>query len=230
MPSRYSSDDSVTDADALAANLGIRTLHRADRARARGVRRDARAELFEGTDAGLAEENLQARIRGNVADDDLEQVRLDGAHHRQQERDGHRLRDALRRHGRRLRGDQGRPEDARLRARAATCNERAGRERDPARRCSRSRRRAELRPDQHDTDSLPAVRRARPDHRGLRRGRRVGRRARRRGVTTPTLVRRVARMVDRNEYKRRQAPPGVRVSPKAFGKDRRLPITNRWPG
>ena len=34
----------------------------------------------------------------------------------------------------------------------------------------------------------------------------------------------------RNEYKRRQAPPGVRVSPKAFGKDRRLPITNRWPG
>ena len=43
-------------------------------------------------------------------------------------------------------------------------------------------------------------------------------------------VRRVARMVDRNEYKRRQAPPGVRVSSKAFGKDRRLPITNHWPG
>jgi NAD+ synthase (glutamine-hydrolysing) len=46
----------------------------------------------------------------------------------------------------------------------------------------------------------------------------------------PELVRRVASLVDRNEYKRRQAPPGVRVSPKAFGKDRRLPITNRWPG
>jgi NAD+ synthase (glutamine-hydrolysing) len=43
-------------------------------------------------------------------------------------------------------------------------------------------------------------------------------------------VRRVARMIDRNEYKRRQAAPGVRVSSKAFGKDRRLPITNRWPG
>jgi NAD+ synthase (glutamine-hydrolysing) len=43
-------------------------------------------------------------------------------------------------------------------------------------------------------------------------------------------VHRVARLVDRNEYKRRQAPPGVRVSPKAFGKDRRLPITNRWLG
>jgi NAD+ synthase (glutamine-hydrolysing) len=44
------------------------------------------------------------------------------------------------------------------------------------------------------------------------------------------VVRRVARLVDRSEYKRRQAAPGVRVSPKAFGKDRRLPITNRWPG
>jgi NAD+ synthase (glutamine-hydrolysing) len=43
-------------------------------------------------------------------------------------------------------------------------------------------------------------------------------------------VRRIAHLVDRNEYKRRQAPPGVRVSPKAFGKDRRLPIVNRWPG
>ena len=35
-------------------------------------------------------------------------------------------------------------------------------------------------------------------------------------------------MIDRNEYKRRQSPPGVRITPKAFGKDRRLPITNRY--
>jgi NAD+ synthase (glutamine-hydrolysing) len=44
------------------------------------------------------------------------------------------------------------------------------------------------------------------------------------------LVRRVVTLVDRAEYKRRQAPPGVRVTPKAFGKDRRLPITNRYSG
>ena len=44
------------------------------------------------------------------------------------------------------------------------------------------------------------------------------------------LVRRVVTLVDRAEYKRRQAPPGVRVTPKAFGKDRRLPITNRYKG
>ncbi len=41
-------------------------------------------------------------------------------------------------------------------------------------------------------------------------------------------VRGVIRMVDRNEYKRRQAPPGVRITARAFGKDRRLPITNKY--
>ncbi|MEY4248308.1 MAG: synthetase, partial [Actinomycetota bacterium] len=44
------------------------------------------------------------------------------------------------------------------------------------------------------------------------------------------IVRRIARLVDINEYKRRQCPPGVRVSEKAFGKDRRLPITNGYRG
>ena len=44
------------------------------------------------------------------------------------------------------------------------------------------------------------------------------------------LVRRIVRLVDNNEYKRRQLPPGVRVTTKAFGKDRRLPITNAYRG
>jgi NAD+ synthase (glutamine-hydrolysing) len=44
------------------------------------------------------------------------------------------------------------------------------------------------------------------------------------------VVRRVARLVDLAEYKRRQSPPGIKISPRAFGKDRRLPITNRWRG
>jgi NAD+ synthase (glutamine-hydrolysing) len=42
------------------------------------------------------------------------------------------------------------------------------------------------------------------------------------------LVTRVARMVDRNEYKRRQSPPGIKITPKAFGRDRRMPITNGY--
>ena len=44
------------------------------------------------------------------------------------------------------------------------------------------------------------------------------------------LVRRVAQLVDRSEYKRRQAPPGVKITPLAFGRDRRLPIANRYRG
>jgi len=44
------------------------------------------------------------------------------------------------------------------------------------------------------------------------------------------LVERVIQMVNRNEYKRRQAPPGVKISHRAFGRDRRLPIANRYRG
>ena len=46
----------------------------------------------------------------------------------------------------------------------------------------------------------------------------------------PAVVDEVLRMVDRAEYKRRQAPPGIRITAKAFGRDRRLPITNRFGG
>jgi len=44
------------------------------------------------------------------------------------------------------------------------------------------------------------------------------------------IVERAVGLVDRAEYKRRQAPPGVKLRPKAFGRDRRTPITNRWRG
>jgi NAD+ synthase (glutamine-hydrolysing) len=44
------------------------------------------------------------------------------------------------------------------------------------------------------------------------------------------VVQRAVALIDRAEYKRRQAPPGVRLRPKAFGRDRRTPITNRWTG
>ena len=89
---------------------------------------------------------------------------------------------------------------------------------------------AELRPDQIDADSLPPYDVLDPILEGYVEERPVGRRARGRAGSTPPWCDRVARLVDRSEYKRRQAPPGVRVSPKAFGKDRRLPITNRWTG
>ena len=88
---------------------------------------------------------------------------------------------------------------------------------------------AELRPDQKDTDSLPEYDVLDPIIEGYVEGDESVAELIARGFDGE-LVRRIARMVDRNEYKRRQAPPGVRVSRKAFGKDRRPPITNRWPG
>ena len=88
---------------------------------------------------------------------------------------------------------------------------------------------AELRPDQKDSDSLPEYEELDPIIEGYVEDDLSIAELEAAGFDGDT-VRRIAGLVDRNEYKRRQAPPGVRVSPKAFGKDRRLPITNRWPG
>jgi NAD+ synthase (glutamine-hydrolysing) len=88
---------------------------------------------------------------------------------------------------------------------------------------------AELRPDQRDDQSLPPydvldpilelyVERDKTAHEIIELG------------YDATLVKRIARLVDLNEYKRRQGAPGVRISTKAFGKDRRLPITNQYSG
>ena len=86
-----------------------------------------------------------------------------------------------------------------------------------------------MRPDQKDSDSLPDYAVLDPLLEGYVEADLSTSDLIDRGFD-PADVRRIAALVDRNEYKRRQAPPGVRVSPKAFGKDRRLPITNRWPG
>jgi NAD+ synthase (glutamine-hydrolysing) len=88
---------------------------------------------------------------------------------------------------------------------------------------------AELRPDQRDDQSLPPYDELDPVLEAYVEGDMSRAELEAQGFD-PELVRRVVAMVDRAEYKRRQAPPGVRVSAKAFGKDRRLPITNRYPG
>jgi NAD+ synthase (glutamine-hydrolysing) len=88
---------------------------------------------------------------------------------------------------------------------------------------------AELRPDQRDDDSLPPYEvldriLAGYVEEDLGREALVGR-----GLPEPD-VERAIRLVDLAEYKRRQAPPGIRISTKAFGRDRRMPITNRYRG
>jgi NAD+ synthase (glutamine-hydrolysing) len=107
-------------------------------------------------------------------------------------------------------------------------NEQAGRELIPASVLERAPS-AELRPDQRDTDTLPAyelldrVLEAYVE-------RDMGREEMVAAGMPAEVVDDVVRMVDRSEYKRRQAAPGIRITPKAFGRDRRLPITSRYGG
>jgi NAD+ synthase (glutamine-hydrolysing) len=86
---------------------------------------------------------------------------------------------------------------------------------------------AELRPDQRDEDSLPPYEKLDPiielyveQDRGVDEIVALGH--------DPEIVRKVIALVDHSEYKRRQAPPGVKITTRAFGRDRRLPITNRY--
>jgi NAD+ synthase (glutamine-hydrolysing) len=88
---------------------------------------------------------------------------------------------------------------------------------------------AELRPDQRDEDSLPPYDVLDPILQAYVE-QDVGREALGRAGHAPEDVDRVLALVDRAEYKRRQAPPGIKITPRAFGRDRRMPITNRYVG
>ena len=89
---------------------------------------------------------------------------------------------------------------------------------------------AELRPDQTDQDTLPAYEELDPILQGYVMEDLSYQELVARGHN-PKTVKKVIQMVDRNEYKRRQAPPGIKITPRAFGRDWRLPITNRYqPG
>jgi NAD+ synthase (glutamine-hydrolysing) len=88
---------------------------------------------------------------------------------------------------------------------------------------------AELRPEQKDIDSLPPYDLLDPiltayveEDRSVEQIIDVG--------FAEEVVKRASRLVDASEYKRRQSPPGIKITPRAFGRDRRLPITNRFKG
>ena len=226
MPSRYSSEGSVRDAETLARNLGIdvrvvpiEPAHRAFE--------EMLAEVLGAGPSGVAEENVQSRIRGNVLMTISNKtgwlVLTTG--NKSEMATGYAT----------LYGDMAGgfavikdvPKTL-VYALAVDRNTRAGRELIP-RAVIEKPPSAELRPGQLDTDSLPPYEVLDPLLEGyVEQDRSVAELVE--AGADPELAARIARLVDRNEYKRRQAPPGVRVSPKAFGRDRRLPITSRWPG
>jgi NAD+ synthase (glutamine-hydrolysing) len=226
MPSRYSSEGSVADARTVAGNLGIRT-QTIPIEPAHAAFLEMLAEPFAGTEQGLAEENLQSRIRGTLL---MTLSNKFGAlvlttGNKSELATGYAT----------LYGDMAGgfavikdvPKTL-VYALARDRNERAGRDLIPESVLDKPPS-AELRPGQRDTDALPEYSILDPIIEGYVEGDLSVAELEAAGFD-PDTVRRVARLIDRNEYKRRQAPPGVRVSPKAFGKDRRLPITNRWPG
>jgi NAD+ synthase (glutamine-hydrolysing) len=224
MPSQFSSEGSLADAEALCRNLGIeyRTLPIEPAYRAF---EETLASSFEGCEPGIAEENLQARVRGTLLmalSNKFGWIVL-ATGNKSELSVGYST----------LYGDmvggfapikdlyKSKVWDlARGRNLAGEVIPRASIEKPPS---------AELRPGQLDTDSLPpygvldAVLR-RYIEEDMSRDEIVAL-----GYDA-ALVERVARMVDAAEYKRRQGPMGIRVTPKAFGKDRRMPITNRYRG
>ena len=224
MPSPYSSRGSVEDSVDLAQRLGIRLDELAIDNLFAAYLSTLEAE-FAGTAAGVAEENLQARIRGNLL------MALSNKFGSMVLATGNKSEYAV--GYATLYGDMAGGfapikdvpktlvyELARWR------NAQDGLPPIPERVIDKPPS-AELRPDQKDTDSLPPYDVLDPLIEAYVEQDRSPREIVEAGFDA-ALVERVVWMIDRAEYKRRQAPPGVKITPKAFGRDRRLPITNRY--
>ena len=229
MPSRYSSEGSISDSKKLAENLGL-DLWEVPIEPAHQAFTDMLAERFKGTEANVAEENVQARVRGNVlmtVSNKFGWIVLTTGNKSEMAM-GYAT----------LYGDMAGGFAVLKDVPKTTVYElcrwrnRQGRafgtvddvipaaiiDKPPS---------AELRDDQLDADSLPAYEILDPvveayveddlSYQDM-----VGQ------GFDPQVVRQVIAAVDRNEYKRRQAPPGVKITHRAFGKDRRLPIVNRY--
>lgn len=226
MPSRYSSVGSETDAAKLAATLGIE-LQTISIEPAFQAYLDMCAPSFAGKPVDLTEENLQSRIRGTTL------MALSNKFGWMVLTTGNKSELAVGYFT--LYGDSAGGfaviKDLLKTTVYQLCayiNQRTGTELIPQAIIDKPPS-AELRPDQRDDQSLPPydvldaiLSLYVEDDRTAAEIIALGH--------EPELVRRIARLVDLNEYKRRQAPPGVRVSMKAFGKDRRLPITNAYRG
>jgi NAD+ synthase (glutamine-hydrolysing) len=224
MPSRFSSQETRTDARRLAESLGcdFREIPIEQAVEAfHATFREAAGEL-----AGLAAENLQARIRGVLL------MALSNTYGWLVVSTGNKSELAVGYStlygdmvgGFALLKDVFKTDVVRL---ARHLNEQAGRELVPATTIGRPPS-AELRPDQRDEDSIPQYGLLDPvleAYVELDRSREELLEE-----FDPAVVERALALVDRAEYKRRQAPPGVKLRPKAFGRDRRTPITNRWAG
>ncbi|MEK6814607.1 MAG: NAD+ synthase [Nitrospirota bacterium] len=226
MPSIYTSNASAEDATALALALQIKTLT-VPIWPAVEVYMWALKEAFSGRAADVTEENIQARVRGNIL------MALSNKFGRLVLTTGNKSEMAV--GYATLYGDMAGgfavikdvPKTLVYRI-CRRINETAGREVIPARVLTKAPT-AELKPNQTDQDTLPPYEVLDPILEMYVENDRSVAEIVRTGFDAET-VRKVARMVDRSEYKRRQAPPGIKITPRAFGRDRRMPITNWFGG
>ena len=224
MPSPYSSEGTRSDARAIAENLGVdfREISIAD---AMGAYDEMLADSFADTEPDIAEENVQARIRGNVVmalSNKFGWLVLTTGN-KSEMSVGYATLYGDMAGGFAVLKDVYKGWVYRL---VSWRNEQAGRELVPGSVLERPPS-AELRYEQRDDDSLPPYELLDQLLEGYIEEDLDAVELVRRGLPADQ-VERVIAMVDRAEYKRRQAPPGIKISTKAFGRDRRLPITNRY--
>jgi len=224
MPSRYSSEGTRGDAQRLAEALGCDFREIAIEPIIEPFL-GALSASFEGVEPDLTEENLQARIRGTLlmALSNKFGWLLVATGNKSEMSVGYATLYGDMAGGFALLKDVYKTDVFRL---SKHLNERAGRELIPQTIIDRAPS-AELRDDQLDEDSLPPYPKLDAVLEAYVEQDRTLEELSNDGFDPDVVIRAVA-LVDRSEYKRRQAPPGVRLRQKAFGRDRRTPITNRW--
>ncbi len=224
MPSRYSSAGSLSDAKILAEKLGIE-LYTIPIEPVFKAFLDSLSGPFKGMESDTAEENIQARIRGTLLmglSNKFGWIVLTTGN-KSEMATGYSTLYGDMAGGFAVIKDVPKTMVYKL---AGYRNRRAGFDLIPEAIINKAPS-AELRPDQADTDSLPPYEVLDPiltayveDDKSIEQIVAAG--------ADEKVVRHTARLVDTSEYKRRQAPPGVKITPRAFGRDRRLPITNRF--
>jgi len=224
MPSRYSSPGSISDAEILAKSLGIE-LKVIPIERAFGAYLETLAESFKNSQPDVTEENIQARIRGNIlfALSNKFGWLVLACSNKSETATGYTT----------LYGDMSGgfiplkdvPKTTVFEL-AQYRNHQAGKEVMPSSVLTKEPS-AELRPEQKDIDTLPPYEILDPilkayveDDMAIDQIIAMG--------FNRKMVEQAARLVDQSEYKRRQAAPGIKITPRNFGRDRRLPITNKF--
>ncbi|MFA5063713.1 MAG: NAD+ synthase [Candidatus Omnitrophota bacterium] len=222
MPSRYSSNESEVDARALAQNLGLKFITISIEKMYEAYLAELAAH-FAGAGANIAEENLQARIRGNLLmalSNKFGWLVLTTGN-KSEMSTGYAT----------LYGDMAggfaviKDVPKTLVYKLAAYRNSLGAV-IPERVFTKEPT-AELKPNQRDSDTLPVYEKLDPILKAyIEEDKDLGR------IVSlgfdPEVVSRVLRMVDKSEYKRRQSPPGIKITPKSFGKDRRMPVTNKY--